>query len=94
MSSVDIIEVFNARSLSTSSRTKARRLVQKFGKIASAGSDAHTPQEIGNAYIEMLEFSGKDEFLKSLAQGRIIGHKSNPLVHLISTRNKLRRRFS
>ena len=94
MPSVDIVEVFNARSLSPGSKTRAQRLVRRFGKLASAGSDAHTPNEIGNAYIEIPEFSGKDEFLKSLAQGKIVGHKSNPLVHLASTQNKLRNHLS
>ena len=93
MPSVDIIEVFNARSLSPGSNARAQRLVRRFGKLASAGSDAHTPNEIGNAYIEIPEFNGKDEFLKSLAQGKIVGRKSNPLVHLASTQNKLRNRL-
>lgn len=88
---VDIIEVFNARSLFPGSRGRSQRLARKFGKVTSAGSDAHTASEIGNAYIEMPEFSNKDEFLKSLAQGQICGHKSSPLVHLASTRNKLRK---
>lgn len=88
---VDIIEVFNARSLLPGSQTRARRLAQKFGKLASAGSDAHTASEIGNTYIEMPEFNGRDEFRQSLAQGQIFGHKSNPLVHLASTRNKFRK---
>lgn len=91
---VDIIEVFNARSLMPGSQTRARQLAQKFDKLASAGSDAHTASEIGNAYIEIPEFNGKDEFLKSLAQGRIFGHKTSPLVHLASTRNKFRKKIS
>lgn len=91
---VDIIEVFNARSLMPGNRSRAQRLAQKFGKLASAGSDAHTASEIGNTYIEMPEFKDKKEFLKSLAQGRIFGRKSNPLVHLASTRNKFRKNVS
>ena len=86
---VDIIEVFNARSLFPGSRGRAQRLANKFGKVSSAGSDAHTVSEIGNAYIEMPQFGNKDEFLQSLAQGQIFGHKASPLVHLASTRNKL-----
>jgi predicted metal-dependent phosphoesterase TrpH len=88
---VDIIEVFNARNLFPGSRGRAQRLANKFGKLSSAGSDAHTASEIGNAYVEMPQFSNKDEFLKSLAQGQICGHKSSPLVHLASTRNKFKK---
>jgi predicted metal-dependent phosphoesterase TrpH len=88
---VDIVEVFNARSLMPGSQARAQKLAQKFGKLASAGSDAHTAAEIGNAYIEIPEFRDKDEFMKSLAQGKIFGHKSNPLVHIASTRNKFKK---
>jgi predicted metal-dependent phosphoesterase TrpH len=88
---IDIIEVFNARTLSPGSRARAHELAGKFGKLRSAGSDAHTASEIGNAYVEMPEFSNKSEFLKSLAQGSICGHKSNPLVHLASTLNKFKK---
>ena len=88
---VDGIEVFNARSLFPGSRIRAQRLAQKFGKLPTAGSDAHTVSEIGTVYIEMPEFSSKDEFLNSLAQGQICGHKSNLMVHWASTRNKLKK---
>jgi predicted metal-dependent phosphoesterase TrpH len=91
---VDIVEVFNARSLSPHSSAKAWQLAHKYGKLASAGSDAHTPSEIGNAYVEMPEFSGKDEFLASLAKGKISGNKSNPVVHFASTWARLKRRLS
>jgi predicted metal-dependent phosphoesterase TrpH len=84
MPEVDIIEVFNARSLSPGSSARAWKLAQKYGKLASAGSDAHTPSEIGNACVEMPEFNGKDEFLASLAEGKISGNKSNPIVHFAS----------
>jgi len=91
---VDIIEIYNARSLTPGSKLKAQQLAQRYNKLGSAGSDAHTPQEIGNAYVEIPEFNGKEEFLDSLAHGKICGHPSNPLVHFISTRNKLRKRSS
>jgi predicted metal-dependent phosphoesterase TrpH len=94
MPKVDIIEAFNARSLSLGSSTRAWQLVQKYGKIASAGSDAHTLPEIGNAYVEMPEFNGKGEFLASLAKGKISGNKSNPTAHFVSTWNRLKKRLS
>jgi predicted metal-dependent phosphoesterase TrpH len=94
MPEVDIIEVFNARSLSPGSSARAWQLAQKYGKLASAGSDAHTPSEIGNACVEMPEFNGKDEFLASLAKGKISGNKSNPIVHFASTWVRLKKRLS
>jgi predicted metal-dependent phosphoesterase TrpH len=88
---VDIIEAFNARSLSRASSTRAWQLARKYGKLASAGSDAHTIPEIGNAYVEMPDFKNKDEFLASLAKGKISGSKSNPAARVVSTWNRLKK---
>ena len=82
---VDIIEVFNSRTPFSNSSAKAWKLVQEHGKVASAGSDAHIVSEIGRAYVEMPEFNGPEDFLECLSQGRIFGHRSNPLVHFAST---------
>jgi len=60
-------------------------------KAASAGSDAHTLGEIGRAYVEMPEFDGHDEFLNSLAQGKIFGRKSSYLAHFASTWARIRK---
>lgn len=91
MPQVDIIEVFNSRTLLPAVSEKARQLAKKYNKFSSAGSDAHTPSEIGNAFIEMPEFDSKDSFLKSLAQGTISGRRSSPLVHMSSTWGKLKK---
>jgi len=61
---IDVIEVLNSRSLLSHDATKAQTFALKYGIAKSAGSDAHTPYEIGNAYIEMPEFNGRDEFLQ------------------------------
>jgi predicted metal-dependent phosphoesterase TrpH len=89
----DIIEVFNARTLTPGCTKKAQKLVIKHGKLASAGSDAHSPNEIGIAYVEIPEFNDKAGFLQSLAQGKIVGNKASPLVHFTSTSNKLGKRL-
>lgn len=90
---LDFIEVFNARSLLARYSTKAKIFAQKQGIPGSAGSDAHTVGEIGNAYVEMPEFNGKEEFLQSLAKGKIYGRRANPLVHFDSIRARLRRQL-
>ena len=90
---IDVIEVFNARSFLPGASTKARILAEKYGIYKSAGSDAHTSQEIGNAYVEMPEFNGKDDFLKALAAGKIFGRRTNPLVHFGSTWARLKKQF-
>ncbi|MFC1955212.1 PHP-associated domain-containing protein [Chloroflexota bacterium] len=89
-SQIDVIEVFNARNPFRGGSIRARAFAQKNNITQSAGSDAHTLHEIGNAYIEMPEFKGKDDFLQALAKGEIRGHKSNPLTHFASTWAKIK----
>jgi len=90
---IDVIEVFNSRSLLPGASTKAQVFAEKYGIPKSAGSDAHTPNEIGNAYIEMPEFNGKDDFLQALAKGKVFGRRTNPLVHFSSTWARLKKQF-
>ena len=91
LSQVDIIETFNSRTPFSNSNAKAWKLAKEHGKAASAGSDAHTLGEIGRAYVEMPEFDGPDDFINSLAQGKIFGQKSSYLAHFASTWAKIRK---
>jgi predicted metal-dependent phosphoesterase TrpH len=91
LSQIDIIETFNSRTPFPNSNTKAWKLAKEHGKAASAGSDAHTSGEIGRAYVEMPEFDGPNDFLNSLAQGKIFGQKSSYLAHFASTWAKIRK---
>ncbi len=90
---IDIIEVFNSRGPFPWASNKAQDFAEKHGILKSAGSDAHTPQEIGNAYVEMPEFNSKDDFLKALAEGKIYGHRSTPFVHFRSMWARVKKRF-
>jgi predicted metal-dependent phosphoesterase TrpH len=91
LSQVDIIETFNSRTPLSSSIARAWKLAKEQGKVASAGSDAHTLGELGRAYVEMPEFAGPDDFLNSLAQGKIFGQKSSYLTHFASTWARIRK---
>jgi predicted metal-dependent phosphoesterase TrpH len=90
---IDIIEVYNARTLPFQNRRLALEFARKNNFKQSAGSDAHSIPEIGRTYIEMPEFDGKEDFLKALAQGKIMGRSSSPLVHFVSVKNKIMKRF-
>jgi len=90
---IDIVEVFNARAPLQRSATKANSFAEKYGFAKSAGSDAHTLPEIGNAYIEMPEFNDKESFLQALRQGKISGRKTPYWVHAHSIWAKLKNRF-
>jgi len=91
LSQVDIIETFNSRTPFSKSNARALKLAKEQGKAASAGSDAHTLGEIGRTYVEMPEFDGPDDFLNSLAQGKIFGQKSSYIVHFASTWAKIKK---
>jgi predicted metal-dependent phosphoesterase TrpH len=77
---IDIIEVFNSRSPLPWFSVTSRKFADGHGMAKSAGSDAHTLTEIGSTYIEMSEFTSKDDFLKTLKQGRIQGRMLNYLL--------------
>jgi len=89
---IDVIEVFNSRTLFQSS-AKVQIFAQKYGIPESAGSDAHTPNEIGKAYVEMPQFNGRDDFLNALVKAKICGQKTSPLVHFGSAWARLKKRL-
>lgn len=91
---VDICEVLNARGILKRDAKKAEAFATKHGLIRSAGSDAHTPREIGNAYVEMPEFKGRNDFLEALKKGKIAGHYSSPLIHFASLWNRITNKLS
>lgn len=85
---IDIIEVFNARSLGQNFSEGARRFAAAHGLLQSAGSDAHSPREIGYTYVEMPPFNGPEAFKTALRQGRIFGRRNglgNRLLTMIET---------
>ena len=91
---IDLMEVLNARSTTAATIERTEAFAKRHKIVQGAGSDAHSVQEIGNAYVMIPEFSGKDEFLKSLARGEIFGQRSSPLVHLYSTLAKVKSKIS
>lgn len=82
---IDIIEVLNSRILLRRHSIMAERFAQAHGLLASAGSDAHRPGDIGMAYVEMPDFNDRDQFLAAIAQGSIMGRRATPWEHLRST---------
>ncbi len=84
VSQIDIIEIFNARSIRNNFSEQARSYAKQHGFLHSAGSDAHSAREVGNAYVEMPEFEGVDEFKNALSKGQIFGQK-NSVIDRIAT---------
>ena len=90
---VDIIEALNARTTLRRDNEQAVRFAQEHDLPVSAGSDAHSARELGRACVEMPDFEGPGDFLHALAEARIVGRLSSPLVHLSSRWAWLRRRL-
>lgn len=89
---IDIIEVYNARITVQADNLRAEELARNSNLLRAAGSDAHCTYELGRAYVEMPPFETKEEFLLSLARGKVVGRLSSPLVHFVSTWSKLRKK--
>lgn len=90
---VDIIEVFNARTILRADDERALRLAEEHGKLMSGSTDAHTPWEIGRAYTELPPFEGPGDFLIALGKGTVVGRRSFIGLHFISTWAKIRWRL-
>lgn len=90
---VDIVEVMNARITLSRDNDEAARLAEEHGLVGVAVSDAHSPWELGRAWVEAPPFDAPEGFLDSLRQGTLAGRPSSPLVHLISRYAVLRRKL-
>ena len=69
----DVVEVFNAKISDPALNNRAADLADRFGLPGGAGTDAHDPEGIGAAYLEMPDFDGPREFLAALHQASVIG---------------------
>jgi predicted metal-dependent phosphoesterase TrpH len=75
---VDAIEVFNAKTSLSSLNRRADEYAVTHQLLRGAGSDAHVPAALGAAYVEMPDFDGPVEFLRSLESAVVVGHYSDP----------------
>ncbi|MGE0880215.1 MAG: CehA/McbA family metallohydrolase [Acidimicrobiia bacterium] len=71
---VDAIEVHNAKTSLAHLNAQAADYAVRHGLAAGAGSDAHVPEAIGAAYLEMPDFDGPRSFLDAMREGVVVGH--------------------
>jgi len=90
---VDLIEVFNSRTMLLRDSARALKLAQKHGLPGIAGSDAHVVREIGSTYMEIPEFNDAEQLRQALRQGKILGHRTNLFIHFYGIRNRLVKQF-
>ncbi len=91
--SVDAIEGFNCRNIMAKHDLKAQELADSVHKPRTLGTDSHSSWELGGAALELDAFETPEELLQSLRGGKIVGHRSLPMVHWISTYAKIRWRL-
>ncbi len=91
---VDILEVFNARSLRAASNRAALALAERMSCARVSASDAHTVGEIGRSYVACAGFTSSADLPLALASGVLHCRRSAPTVHLWSRYAAVRHRLS
>ena len=91
LAEVDIIEVFNARTILTRDIDQSIQFYldnkEKFDLHKVGVTDSHTSYEIGKSYTELPMYNGQEDFLDSLNHGTVIGKKISPFIHAITRYN-------
>jgi predicted metal-dependent phosphoesterase TrpH len=88
---IDAIEVFNAREAIANDNRRALAFSRLHGIPGAVGSDAHRPWEIGRAYVETPDFTGRDDFIAALTNGAVTGRLAGHSIHLYTRYDKLRK---
>ena len=71
---IDAIEVLNAKTALGHLNDRAAAFAAQWSLPAGAGSDAHVPDALGAAYVEMPDFTDAASFLAALDRGTVVGH--------------------
>ena len=92
---IDIVEFFNPRTIGEAEdRSWFDDLLSSGKVVKAAGSDAHSPYELGNVLIEMEDFHTKHQFLRCLAGAHFSFKKTSYLMRVLmnhKTRKIIRR---
>ena len=79
---VDVLEVFNAKTSLAHLNEQAAAYAESHALAAGAGSDAHVPDALGAAYVEVDatvdDTTTPAGLLAALARGRVVGEHRDP----------------
>ena len=81
---IDLIEVFNGRTLWPGAAKIAKNLAKQYDLGMIAGSDAHSKYELGTSYIEMADFTDKEDFMNKVKQAKLVDGHNNFLFYPLS----------
>jgi predicted metal-dependent phosphoesterase TrpH len=71
---LDAIEGFNAKTSLAHLNDAGLTVAREVSVPAGAGSDAHVPDALGAAYVEMDDFTTPRDFITALATATLVGH--------------------
>jgi predicted metal-dependent phosphoesterase TrpH len=81
-SKLDIVEVFNAREVASSSNVLALEFARAHDLPGGVGSDSHRPIEIGRAYVDIAPFVTPQDLVIALREGKVTGTLSGIGIHV------------
>ena len=86
----DGVEVFNARSQSKKGNEKSLKFAEDNDLSMTAGSDSHTPLEIGRAYVE-ADIERIEDLKEAIRDKKIVirGKQTNPTIQIFAGLAKL-----
>ncbi len=87
---LDFVEARNSRVLCNRFNEEAEEWARRRGIPCSAGSDAHTPAELGRCTVLLANFATPQEFLSALREGELQGKPGVPWARIM---NGVRRRL-
>lgn len=81
-SSIDIVETFNSRISRPHWNRAAAKWAEEHGVVMSAGSDAHTVADVGNAWVEVpaRPIRSPQDLMSALAEGTPMGVWTHPVI--------------
>lgn len=82
---IDAVEIFNARTFTSSINDLAREYAHKNNLLGTVGSDAHTLPEVGKATQLLPPFQNTDSLRTAFKQSEPLEKYSSPFVRLGST---------
>jgi predicted metal-dependent phosphoesterase TrpH len=88
---IDAIEVFNAREAFAGDNRTALAFARAHNIAGAVGSDAHRPWEIGRAYLECPDFTGREDFIAAITQGEVTGKLAGHSIHFYTRYDKWRK---
>jgi len=86
---IDVIEGYNGRNHWDADNLAALEYARERDIPVSAGSDAHTPMELGRTYMALEPFTTPSEFLRALRSARIHFRRMHRGIHMVTRAVKM-----